>query len=439
MSIKLYVSKDIPLNGIIRMNSDGSVHSNPYNLEFLEYIVSIIYFNRVANAKFKGMNNPYIYINSKILKSIVSFYEEYIRILISTGIIEVNPAGFFCNRTGMKDKKTGLLLRSYSKSYRLTEKYKNAKFRLSDKPCSLNIPEKEVLEYQKRQRELLKSVTIDKEEASKLISEYYDANDPEILEILQRYEDIVDFGLASKPSFLKKMINRGKNSLNSLMFNLESLVRGNIFTAVSSKTGRLFTNMTSLNRIMRRAVRLNGERVANVDIKSCQPALMSRLYNGLTDEAAILEAEKYKTLIKEGRFYEFFIEHLPSIFKNRNEVKAPLYVVWFGKYIAGWQKQAVALREVFQREFPILWNQIVLFKREDHSKMAIQLQRWESDFMFKVLSPVLEAKDFAILTIHDAIMCGLEQACKVKAIMEDLFSKYLGFKCRCSIDAFANS
>ena len=78
------------------------------------------------------------------------------------------------------------------------------------------------------------------------------------------------------------------------------LRRGSVFRVPQRNGHRLFTPFTFLKRELRRAVRLDGERLVSLDIRSCQPTLLANK----TGDTALLND------CLENRFYHRVSEHL---------------------------------------------------------------------------------------------------------------------------------
>ena len=65
------------------------------------------------------------------------------------------------------------------------------------------------------------------------------------------------------------------------------------------KSGRVFNNLTSLPKVMRRYVLLDGQPCAEIDIRNSQPLFMAGLYQEQSEEARC-----YAEIVTKGQFYE---------------------------------------------------------------------------------------------------------------------------------------
>jgi hypothetical protein len=97
-----------------------------------------------------------------------------------------------------------------------------------------------------------------------------------------------------------------------------------LFTAnykIGPQTGRLFTSSNRLNERLRQFVRINGQAVAEIDVKNCQPLLMATLYQTQSEES-----KKFRALVECGGFYESIADYLKM---SRSKAKEE-FTVWLG-------------------------------------------------------------------------------------------------------------
>ena len=79
------------------------------------------------------------------------------------------------------------------------------------------------------------------------------------------------------------------------------------------------------------------------------------------------------------------------------------------------------IRELFARDFPIVYKAINDLKRKDYRQLAYLLQAHESKIMIDIICRkiLVELPGTFIATIHDSIMTIPDRADEVKAIMSE--------------------
>ena len=95
--------------------------------------------------------------------------------------------------------------------------------------------------------------------------------------------------------------------------------------------------------------------------------------------------------------------------------------VFFGKI-----KTTGRVRELFARDFPIVYKAINDLKRKDYRQQAYLLQAHESKIMIDVICRKIldELPGTFIATIHDSSMTTADKADEVRAIMVREFQRF---------------
>jgi len=120
-------------------------------------------------------------------------------------------------------------------------------------------------------------------------------------------------------------------------------------------------------------------------------------------EVALEETNKYKDMLKDG-LYEFFQDKWAEVFGEeitRNQIKKE----WM-KYVFSQKGIPFNFRmeAIWEREFPLLTKVLEHFKKGDYRFLAQELQRKESNIMFKDLCPSIDAMNIEYFTVHDSIV-----------------------------------
>ena len=216
------------------------------------------------------------------------------------------------------------------------------------------------------------------------------------------------------------------------------LLRNKEWTPNVCQYGRFHTPLTRLLSDYRKGLRLDGQRVINLDLANSQPLFLSVLFlkvlskqinNQFIDEqkdlrTCLLNSEnvsslsvpfpigpytmgevikddvrEYIQLTQKGQLYEYLSTNSSL---SRKEFKEKLFKdVFYGK-----NRVRTKLMEDFERLFPNVFAFIRKVKRTNYERLAWVMQKEESRLMIDLVCGRLmkEHPDVPILTIHDSIM-----------------------------------
>lgn len=249
---------------------------------------------------------------------------------------------------------------------------------------------------------------------------------------------------------------------------------------------RIHSNLTSLPRDLRPFLRLDGSPLVNIDLKNSQPMLLAGLLQGNIREAPLdflsevgIEAgsKEYQTflktirllqridtdgsdirtycdLVREGRFYEDFIERLrnwnphdPNAgeYENvinrlkkltkyktidRDQVKKAVMVTLFSSNRHIGDKPDADLKNRFREFFPDVYSVIQKLKEGEKNRLARFLQRSESMVVLAHTCKRLHNLDpeIPLITIHDSISTTEEHAEIVEQVLLEEAERVVGFK-----------
>jgi hypothetical protein len=341
----------------------------------------------------------FIPVNMEILKSLISYNyaRVFLKSLVDNGVIE-------CDNFCLKNIK--------STGYRLKEEFYKEKFKfvpvedkkLNDKLTKNVFKEKyKLLEGSDGYQYVTKwmeQLSINKPDAEKYINE--NITDEDKLYTYQMVTDIFEQKFAKKDS------------------------TGN----------RLHNNLTNLPTPLRAFTTINNQKLCQVDIKNSQPLF---LYIALRNyHINTVELDKYKTVVCETGFYEFFSEKLN--FKldasNRNSFKKKI----FGGVLFDKNRSYLSKYEtIFKTEFPEIFNVIRTIKSKKYEEVAIMLQKTESKFIFACIEELMFITNnkLELLTIHDSIATVLGKEEIVKKIMGEQFEKIYSIQAKLKVEIFA--
>ena len=215
------------------------------------------------------------------------------------------------------------------------------------------------------------------------------------------------------------------------------LKKGVIFFRVSDTNGRVDTPVTNLKSELRSFLHFDGYKsLSQIDIKNSQPFLLAVALEHLrsplplsspaisTPLCGILLAEEKELL--EAAIRGSFYEELILCYNNRNNVKldrdgakeATMRVLYSHNRAMDLNKSA------FRDAYPNIYGYIRDWKSGEHNRLAIDLQKLESDLMIKgVAGELVDKYDFPFLTVHDSVIFPTEFTDTVRGVIDEVFEK----------------
>lgn len=203
-------------------------------------------------------------------------------------------------------------------------------------------------------------------------------------------EDVNEF-IKRKESDLKLVYSKSVFDIENGLFRISR----------NSTNRRLDYNLTNIKGELLNYLRIDGERLVELDIANAQFSIFSYLCSDYLDHDFI-------ELCEEGRLYEVID-------------KEKMFRIAFDKVRSN-QNDA-------RKKFPLMMNYVDEFKKINGYKSFSQLlQNAESMIMIDGLVSKLYELDFSIFPIHDAIRVKESQIQMVKDQIEKFFHE-IGFKC----------
>ncbi|NVK44349.1 MAG: hypothetical protein HWE39_24200 [Oceanospirillaceae bacterium] len=217
-----------------------------------------------------------------------------------------------------------------------------------------------------------------------------------------------------------------KESILKLAQLLKANESGQYF--VKHDEDRLYTKWTNLPRDFRKYLEFNANPLGLVqlDISCSQPVILAGLvYNAInrTITEEVQDVVEYMDLAMGGDLYNAFTNY------DRDSAKKGILYLLSGNIE---YPQFKELYEVFKSSFPTVWNYLKELKSEDYRNSSKVLRTEEASLILKDVCGELinlTAKDFAFLTIHDAIIVPKNYAGLVSSVVRRKFSDKYGFEC----------
>jgi len=238
----------------------------------------------------------------------------------------------------------------------------------------------------------------------------------------------VDLSYDSAKDYLDSIQNKlTENQYDKNLISLDNLK--NLFIYISfDNYGRCHTNFTTLkSKIRDTFLMIDGEKTKTMDISNSQPLFLSFL---LSKNKALLKKTEYnlfKQLVIDGKLYQYVYTNriikniVGDPFNTKAKIKEATYVVLFGKNSTNQSNQYTSEQNIlFQHLFPTIFNFIKIYKNGNHKKLAYELQRSESNFLFNNIceEAITKYPDIPFFTVHDSITVKESDYDKVNNIFE---------------------
>ncbi len=263
------------------------------------------------------------------------------------------------------------------------------------------------------------------------------------------------------------------NYFGRILFICEDIEQKNFILKASSKNRRFTSNLTSLNKIVRPFLLINGERIAEIDIKSSQPYILScllnknfyssdtsrlnidlvfndmkqsiknldlinfsrqnkkntSLINGIyVTPMAEIELNNFSKIDFTGDFYQQvyddavlnhndLVKKYKSLQKGRKYIKSQMMNYLFDRDERNHEKNP--LHRLLNQIFPALTSYILEYKKTyTNTTFAYLLQRTEMYLMLQVATAInTKSSKIPFFTIHDSILTTQSNLKKINDIM----------------------
>ena len=188
---------------------------------------------------------------------------------------------------------------------------------------------------------------------------------------------------------------------------LERVNFGIVGVKQSENTGRLFSNITFMNKEARPFLLLDGEETVAIDFKSLHPYIC---YSFMT---CVSEMQKWEAICQKTGFYEWMMQSLGT--SNRDWCKEvfQIYLAQKGEFRGAVSK----FQKIMTKTFPVFDQFIRL-----HGSLSIRFQRIlqqeESQVVIMSLFKVLSDHGIITLPVHDALIVKKSQARQLAEFMK---------------------
>lgn len=356
----------------------------------------------------KKEENGFSYLNMKYLRKQIPQAEQYIKYLLSKGLIE---------------RTKGYIPGERSYGYRISSEYES--------------------------RYIVKTVT-----DQKLIRKVNEAPRKFARGFSVQNKYIKDFTLDPQAVTFAKS-NYSGESYNSAIVSINMVDNKEKYSLIDDAGGRFYSNLTNMPSELRQFVRVKNRYLkANVDIKNSQPYFTTMILTNpgelvrfakSKEFAMILESLKipnnediklYINLVTKGQFYEYLmpffeVKGLPC---TRAEVKKAVMIILFDHN----RKRISRAKRIFINQFPTVHEIFSIVRGNGRGeRFPILLQAIEAYMVLRVILPRInnEHPDIIAFTVHDSLLVT-DSPNIVEQVMIEELGKFTGHKPILKIDFF---
>jgi hypothetical protein len=363
---------------------DNTLNKDNINMKYLFHYLYIITYIRVYRFKDRRYDkNDFVPINIDILRKIINYNKAvgFLKDLVYLGLIESNST--FSRK---EHKSTG---------YRLSSNVLSHRFYIpTEVDEKLNFKIKNV--YNKLKLKLIK-------------------------------EDNLGYGYVTEcMEFVDINVETAKKSIIGLDTELREFTEmqieqfSNKFFSKDRTGNRLHNNLTNLYTPLRNHLTYKNKQLVQCDLRNSQLVFLYLLMKDYHINPT--ELEKFKVVVCEYGFYEFFAEKIGVNLTDKTRKEFKIFV--FEHLLFGANKTKLTdLENIFKEEFPNTFYVIQSIKTDNYKDLSIKLQRKESEFIFECIRKL--NRSIPLLTIHDSVVTtvGNEQAV-YNMIAEEFKEKY---------------
>jgi hypothetical protein len=299
---------------------------------------------------------------------------------------------------------------------------------------------------------------------------------------IEFYRSILVKQFSLNPKIKNKQIieNAINYRYNSMLSSIQSLLNGNMNLSKTGKDHRLHSFLSNIKKELRLLITYDGQPLVSIDVKSCQPYLLSYLLQpknwekiksilssssipiyqinklqssilmfGLFPESGCsdgLQRKVFDEIVWKDDFYLQIMNKASEmdhqdLFPDKKKTKKKIINIFFD---SGWYMNDNEERKLFAKWFPkeeafieeVHKISRMLDKKKSKDKNAvinllpILLQRVESMIMLEYVCDVIskELPDAPLLPVHDCIHTTPPYAEEVRAIMERVLTAEVGVK-----------
>lgn len=203
--------------------------------------------------------------------------------------------------------------------------------------------------------------------------------------------------------------------------------------------GRIYSNITGLNKEFRGCMSLEGQDLYSVDVKQAHPyffidviskTIKQNTKKSLADNLKLDKYQDVSRYIDDVRSNTFLSKIHQRILDNNKQIEmAELKVgVLAEVFYQRLKKVKHKIVRAFSDLYPNVWHYISLSKAKDHKDLAQKLMSAESRLMNRTIKRLYEKfPDEIFIRLHDAVITTKHMQDQVKAMLQNTGADMFGF------------
>jgi hypothetical protein len=188
--------------------------------------------------------------------------------------------------------------------------------------------------------------------------------------------------------------------------SVESILARRWWVSRDEKTGRVFSNVSSLPSFLRPHLLVDSVETVEIDIVNSQPYFLAALY-----PQPCAERTRFVALVGAGGFYEALNAGLSAPEPERKKLKRRV----FREILFGRLEYKRELWTAFAAQFPELATLVSSLKWDaGHNALALALQSLEARAIVDGVMAECFAAGVPVLTVHDSVVCKWNDEARVR-------------------------
>lgn len=264
----------------------------------------------------------------------------------------------------------------------------------------------------------------------------------------QQYQSILNlnFNIIEASKHISDSYRRSEiksSNYNSCFIAINQLANERITFSVSNNCDRIYTNVTSMPKVIRQFILdNNGNSLVELDFGAFNAfALYRFLIKKInTDEIALQEEElshftgelvEYKKLLLSEDFYSELMKHPLVNTTDRDKLKRNFLKNWLNAKVDNNSK----FRKSIESVFPMISKVITAYKVKDYKTYSNTFMKMESELVnYKIYSKIIEKyPDTTIYTIFDCVLIEFKYSKILYKMMIDEGAKFFGVEPRVKV------
>ncbi len=383
----------------------GGTYSR-YELLIISYLLSVYRSAKKCNKKLSYVPLSVEFTRSELYggKGL-----DALNSLIAKGIIDVKVIGMN-KTTGLPTTYIpGIVCRHVKLNSKMLSLFRRRKFTYTEvKKKNSKTAQKKMLEMFKRSKELAELAI-----ANPVTINVKGDNVDEVMQkkVIRFYSELT---LEQASICIEEASMDEAMKLNHLM---KLFLDNEIPVSIGAKSGRVFTPLITMSKVLRKNFRYNGELLKVIDGKSFHPHLLAVFIKDPTRRAMYLKE------LRTGDIYARFTDR----YYSRDRVKIAFQIALTSGYMSGKSKE---IREWLESDYFEIHQAILMLAMQGKS-LQLQMQQLEAE----IVTTFVRATNIPCMSMHDGLIVPESFAEQAKVGLDEAIFNRLGYNIPLTITA----